>query len=99
MKKLLLIAVCALPLTSCAWIQDQACTGSDAVRDTVNDGLSYIPVVGPWSGEITNLFFDLFCAVIGAPESMGRDIDERLGVQLDPTATPPADPPTADPGG
>ncbi len=93
MKKLLLVAACALPLTSCTWVADQACYGSDAVRDSVNDGLSYIPVVGPWSGEITNLFFDLFCAVIGAPESMGRDIDTRLGVQLDPTAPVPDVPP------
>jgi len=95
MKKLLLIAVCALPLTSCTWVQDQVCYGTDQVRDTVNDGLSYIRVVGPWSGEITNLFFNLFCAVIGAPESMGRDIDDRLGVQLDPTAPVP----DVDPGG
>ncbi len=93
MKKLMLLAVLLLTLPSCAWVQDQACTGSDAVRDTVNDGLAYIPVIGPWSGEITNLFFDLFCAVIGAPESMGRDIDERLGVQLDPTAVVPDAPP------
>jgi hypothetical protein len=93
MKKLLLIAACALPLTSCTWVQDQACTGSDALKTSLNDGLAYIPVVGPWSGEITNLFFDLFCAIIGAPESMGRDIDTRLGVQLDPTApVPDADP-------
>ena len=89
MKKLLLIAACTLPLTSCAWVQENACYGSDQVRDAVNDGLAYIPVVGPWSGEITNLFFDLFCAMIGAPDAMGRDINERVGVQLYPTATVP----------
>ncbi len=92
MKKLILVAVCLLPLTSCAWVQEQACAGTTAVRDTVNDGLSFIPVVGPWSGEITNLLFDMVCAIIGGPESMGRDIDERVGVQLDPTATVPEDP-------
>ena len=92
MKKLLLVAACALPLTSCTWVQDQVCYGTDQVRDTVHDGLEFIPIVGPWSGEITNLLFNLVCATVGAPESMGRDIDTRIGVQLDPTAPVPTDP-------
>lgn len=86
MKKLICVAVLLLALPSCAWVQDQACTGTSAVRDTVNDGLSYIPVVGPWSGEITNLMFDMVCAMIGGPESIGRSFEETVGVQLDPTA-------------
>lgn len=97
MKKLMLAAVLLLTLPSCAWIQENACYGTDQVRDTVHDGLSYIPVVGPWSGEITNLLFDFVCTLIGAPDAMGNDINERVGVQLDPTATVPADP-DADPG-
>ncbi len=87
--RILLAAVCLLALPSCTWVQDQVCYGTDQVRDTVHDGLELIPVVGPWSGEITNLLFNLICATVGAPESMGRDIDTRLGVQLDPTAVVP----------
>lgn len=86
MKKLILVAVCALPLTSCAWVADQACTGTDQVRDTVREGLEYVPVVGPWSAEITDLAFNLVCALIGAPDYMGKDIEARTGAQLDPTA-------------
>lgn len=89
MKKLLMLAVLMLTLPSCAWVADQACTGTDQVRDTVREGLEYVPVVGPWSAEITDLAFNLVCALVGAPDYMGKDIDARLGVQLDPTATVP----------
>ena len=99
MKKLLCVAALLLALPSCAWVQDQACTGTSAMRDTVFDGLSYVPVVGPWSGEITNLLFDMACTLIGGPESVGRDLEERVGLQLDPTATEGTDEATAeDPG-
>lgn len=82
-----LVLVLAFGTSSCAWVQENACAGATAVRDTVNDGLSYIPVIGPWSGQITNLVFDLFCAIVGAPAEFGKDIDNLTGVQLDPTAT------------
>ena len=87
MKKLLCVAVLLLALPSCAWVADQACTGTDKVRDTVREGLEFVPVVGPWSAEITDLAFDLVCALVGAPNAMGVDIAARTGAQLDPTAT------------
>ena len=101
MKKLLCVVVLLLALPSCAWVADQACTGSDKVRDTVREGLEFVPVVGPWSAEITDLAFDLVCALIGAPDAMGKDIEARTGAQLDPTATTEATDETApaeDPG-
>ena len=96
MKKMLILAALMLTLPSCSWIADQACTGTDKVRDTMREGLEYVPVVGPWSAEITDLAFNLVCALVGAPDSMGKDINARLGVQLDPTAATPEPVPAPD---
>jgi len=99
MKKLILVAALLLTLPSCAWVADQACTGTDQVRDTVREGLEYVPVVGPWSAEITDLAFNLVCTLIGAPDYMGKDIEARTGAQLDPTAEVTSETPAPeDPG-
>ena len=86
-------------LPSCTFIRDNVCTGSDAVKEVTADALSFVPVVGPMAGSITDLAFDILCTFVGLPADMGDEIESELGVSLDPTSTGGGDEAsTTDPG-
>lgn len=84
MKKLALL-VALLALTSCTFIRDNFCTGSDAVKEITADALGVVPVVGPMAGDITDLAFEILCTLVGLPAKMGEELDSEVGVSLDPT--------------
>jgi len=87
MKKIIFSAVLLMALPSCTFVCENACDGTDAIKGVVNDGLSFIPIVGPFSAQITDLGFDVLCGVACAPSTLGEEWVEETGISLDPTAT------------
>ncbi len=87
MKKVAFLAVLLMALPSCTFVCETACDGTDTIKGVFSDGLSIIPVVGPFSAQVTDLGFDVLCGTACAPNTLGEEWVEETGLSLDPTGS------------
>ncbi len=97
MKRLGLVVAILLSLPGCAAVCDFIGPGVNAIDEVVADGVGLIPVVGQIAAELTGIGFAIVRTTVCAPEIIGEEIQETIGVTLDPTRVTD-DPPDVVPG-
>lgn len=84
-----LLRALLLPLVlltgGCQIVCDQIGEQAGIVDEVLTEGLSYVPLVGPFAGKIVSLGLDIVRTTVCAPYFLGEEVQDLTGITLDPT--------------